>query len=388
MIEIKTFDTILTGLCDNFDKLIYPKTIARSNTNIVYLIFKAVAKGLEIINNVCVALSNKFNPLNCSEEDLNSIAFLVGTERLKGSGSGLRIYVTNTSDNAVTLLAGTYIYNFDSDTAFEFEVLENTVINGRDYITFMSMSTKIGSYLVTEQQKITVTSEQTIPDSLIFSCQDNSSLLGKSDETDLEFRYRISSDITRQNAIVELETLIKNLPYAFDCMIKFNPNRIAEVYEGIEIPPFTALICYSGEIKRELAEKICSKIICPTVQTENSILIPYYNDIFVNGSYPVFVTPFDELLYAVEVICKINPLYADTFTVEETIQRALIVHFTSEEHTDYIREDTIYNYIETLNLSGTDILGVNILVNNTAVDYIEVPKNKIAKLVEVNFRQE
>ena len=61
--ELKTFDTILTTICDSFDSLISPRTIARTNTNIIYLIFKAVAKGYEIINNVCVVLSNKFDPL-------------------------------------------------------------------------------------------------------------------------------------------------------------------------------------------------------------------------------------------------------------------------------------------------------------------------------------
>ena len=79
--ELKTFDTILTTICDSFDSLISPRTIARTNTNIIYLIFKAVAKGYEIINNVCVVLSNKFDPLYCSDEDLTSSASIVGTER-------------------------------------------------------------------------------------------------------------------------------------------------------------------------------------------------------------------------------------------------------------------------------------------------------------------
>ena len=93
--ELKTFDTILTELCDNFDALISPKKILRSNTNIIYLLFKAIAKGFEVINNTCVILSNKFDPLYCSDDDLTSSASIVGTERHKGSATGLHITITN-----------------------------------------------------------------------------------------------------------------------------------------------------------------------------------------------------------------------------------------------------------------------------------------------------
>ena len=79
--QLLSYDEILTNICDSFDALIRPRTITRANTNIIYLIFKAVAKGYEVINNTVVALSNKFNPENCSVEDLDSVDTIVGTER-------------------------------------------------------------------------------------------------------------------------------------------------------------------------------------------------------------------------------------------------------------------------------------------------------------------
>ena len=94
--ELKTFDTILTEICDSFDELISPKKIARTNTNIIYLILKATAKGFEVINNICVVLSNKFDPLNCSDKDLVSTAKLVGTQIRAEAVSGLSIAVYNT----------------------------------------------------------------------------------------------------------------------------------------------------------------------------------------------------------------------------------------------------------------------------------------------------
>ena len=109
--EIKTFDTILTNMCDEFDALIAPRKISRSNTNIIYLMFKAISKGFEVINNICVVLSNKFDPANCSSEDLVSVASLVGTERRAGSASGLRITISNPSNDSKVVNAGVYTYD-------------------------------------------------------------------------------------------------------------------------------------------------------------------------------------------------------------------------------------------------------------------------------------
>ena len=290
--ELKTFDTILTTICDSFDSLISPRTIARSNTNIIYLIFKAAAKGYEIINNVCVVLSNKFDPLYCSDDDLTSSASIVGTERHKGSATGLHITVTNNGSVSATLLAGLYTYALDDDTKFEFEVMENTVIASGSHISFIAMSEKIGRYPVTAQAKITVTSEQPVSSDLVFSCTDNAALLGLFEETDLEFRERINSKTDRQNSMVELESEIRNLPYIFDCKVKFNPMRTAIEYDGYTIPAYTLAIFYSGEVKKEIAEKVCEKIICPTLQTSDSVEVFYENDIFIGGKYGVHLIPF------------------------------------------------------------------------------------------------
>ena len=386
--EIKTFDSILTGICDFFDELISPKTMARTNTNIFYLIFKAIAKGIEIINNVCVVLSNKFDPKNCSDDDLTSSADMVGTERYSGSASGLRITITNNGEVTAVLLAGIYTYALDDDTKFEFEVMNDTAIASGSYISFIAMSEEIGSYLVTEQTDITVESVQPIPSDFTFSCGNNSALLGTSEETDLEFRKRICSKTDRQNALVELEDEIKNLPYIFDCRIKFNDTVAEEEYDGIIIPAFTALICYSGEIKKELAEKVCSKIICPTLQTINSVAVQYEDPIFISGSHTVYFTPFNKTLYGVEIIYKINNTYANDYDIQNEIRTALFNHFVSEVHIDYVKEDDVYNLIEELGISGIELLGVNLKYNGNNVNYIEVPKTRIPELTQVIFTQE
>ena len=386
--ELKTFDTILTELCDSFDSLISPKKIARSNTNIIYLMFKAISKGLEVINNVCVVLSNKFDPANCDISDLNSVASLVGTERLKGSASGLHILATNNGYDTVILLAGLYEYALDDDTKFIFEALEDTEIEEGKYATFIAMSEKIGSFPVTAQSEIEVTSLRAIPDDVVFSCTDNSSLLGTAPETDLEFRKRVLNKYDGQDSMVELETTLRNLPYLFDCRVKFNNTVVDEIYDGITIPPFTAIIFFSGSPRSEIADIIANKIICPTVQTADSVAIDYENEIFIGGKHTFYITPFSTTDFTVDIMYKINEQYISDYGAKEKMRTALYQYFLPEVHKDYVREDDVYNVLEALNLAGVTILGVNLVVGGNTVDYVTVPVSRIPKLVDVSFTRE
>ena len=385
--EIRTFNTILTGLCDSFDELIAPKKISRSNTNIIYLILKAIAKGYELINNVSVRLSNKFIPDKCASEDLDSSASLVGTERYNGSASGLRILITNNSNSITQLQAGVYTYALDEDTIFEFEVVTPISINSKSYSTVIAMSQNIGTFHVTEQPSISVESDQPISSDLTFSCSDNSALLGQPAETDLEFRKRILSDVERQDSMKELEDKLKALPYLFDCKVKYNNSLLAEEYDGINIPPFTALICYSGAVKREIAEVVCSKIICPTVRTEASVAVPYVSETFVNGQHIVYITPFKKTQYDVDIYFKVNATYIDPYDAQKQIRTALFNKFVSEVHVDFVKEDDIYNTIESLGLSGIELLAVNLKYNGEEVNYIEVPQTRTPEIRNITFIQ-
>lgn len=385
---LMSFDEILTYLCDSFDSLISPKKIARSNTNIIYLMFKAISKGLEVINSVCVVLSNKFNPAKCSVEDLNSVASLVGTERLLGSASGLHILATNNGDSAVTLLAGMYSYSLDDDTKFIFEVLEDTVVEANAYVTFIAMSENIGSYTVTAQAEIEVTSNRNMPSDITFSCTDNSSLLGTAPETDLEFRKRILNRQDGQDSITELEVQLRNLPYIFDCRIKFNNTPANETYDGVEIPPFTALIFFSGSPRSEMAGVIANKLICPTVQLSDSIAIRYESEVFVSGEHIFYIAPFRNTEFAVEVLYNVDEQIIADSEAREKMQTALYQYFLPEVHKDYIREDDVYGVLESLNLAGVTVLGVNLSVGGEQVDYVAVPLSRIPRLTGVTFTRE
>lgn len=384
--EIKTFDTILTSLCDSFDELISPRKIARSSTNIIYLLFKAIAKGFEVINNVCVVLSNKFDPAKCSEEDLVSIASLVGTERLKGSATGLHILVSNTEDSALILPAGTYTYKQNDDVTFSFDVLEDTSIPAQSYVTYIAMSDSIGRYPVTAQAELPIETEQTIPEGLTFLCTENDNLLGKLPETDLEFRKRILEGYTGQDIIVELENSLRNLPYLFDCRVRFNNTSDEQEYDGITVPPFTAVIFFSGEVKDEIAEIIAEKMLFPTVQTNDSIAVTYRNEVFVSGEQVYYLVPFRTVEFGIEVKYKINEQYLSEDKAKEAMTKALNLAFISESHDfDYVTENDVYSALNGISEAGLTILDVNLLHEGTAVSYLTIPASSVAKLTSLSY---
>lgn len=385
--QLMTFNESLTKLCDDFDELILPRKIARSNTNIIYLLFKAIAKGYEIINNVCVVLSNKFDPASCSEEDLVSVASLVGTEKLKGSASGLEIIIKNTGTSTATMLAGLYRYKLDDDTSFFFELIEDLTLTAGSTSSIISMSEHIGTYPVTEQAEITVTSESnnTIPSDIKFSCLNNAGLLGTPAETNLAFRERILTDVTRQNTLKELELKLKNLPYLYDAKIIFNDTTESVVVGSYTLPPFYMLIFFSGSVRTEIAEVVAEGAVYPTLETNDSIELQYVSDVFVNGYYPVYVVPFERLNYVIDVDCDVDTTYISLEKAHSEIEAFLESNFRAQIHKDYVKEEDIYNKLKELNVSGINILNIEIKYNNAVVPYIAVPPSAIPYLQDVTF---
>lgn len=384
--QLLTFNEILTKLCDDFDELISPRKIARSNTNIIYLLFKAISKGYEIINNVCVVLSNKFDPANCSEEDLVSVAYLVGTEKLEGSASGLEIVIKNTGTSSATVLAGIYKYQLDDDTAFIFELIEDLTLTAGSTSSVISMSEHIGTYPVTAQSEIEVTSETNIiPSTITFSCLDNAGLLGTPAETNLAFRERILTDTTRQNTLKELELKLKNLPYLYDAKVIFNDTTEPIAVGSYTLPPFYMLIFFSGSIRSEIAEVVAEGAVYPTLETNESIELRYMNDVFANGYYSVYVVPFDTLDYVIEVDCDVDTTYISIEKARAEIKSFLESNFRVRIHKDYVKEEEIYNKLKELNISGVNILNIEIKYNNAVVPYIAVPPSAIPYLQDVTF---
>lgn len=388
--ELKTFDTILNELCNEFDTLISPKAITRSNTNIIYLLFKAIAKGLEVINNTCVILNNKFDPARCEVEDLNSVANLVGTQRIKGSATGLQIVITNTAEegSSVTLYKGMYNYAFDDDTNFVFEILEDTVLEPNNSISVIAMTEKVGSFPVTEQTSITVTSAHAISSVLAFSCNDNNSLLGTQDETDLMFRKRILEGYNNQDTIIELQNTIRNLPYIFDCRVIYNNTFEDSAYDDVAIKPFYSAIFYSGSVRSDLGKIIASKMLCQTTKTSTSVEVKFESPVFANGYHSFHLIPFKEYDFGIEVRFRIEGMFANKDDVQALITQTLKKQYTTNLHIDFVKESDIYALLDSLNMEGVEILDVNLMRNQARVNYFEVPISRVPHLTDVTFETE
>lgn len=385
--ELKSFDTILTGICDSFDQLVSPTTMLRSNTNIVYLMYKAISKGFELINNICVALSNKFDPENCEEEDLESVSALVGTEKIKGSASGVEIDFTNNTKRNIILKAGTYTYKYNDDLSFTGTLLQDITLNSSGSFSFIFMSNSAGSYSVTEQSGITIESTNTIDEGLTITCLNNQYLLGRPEETNLEFRKRILTTTDRQNSLIELETAIKNLPYIFDCKLVFNQSEEDIIVDGVTLASFKMLIYVSGDIRNEIAELVAKYAFYET-QADPRVehyTVTYNNEVFANGSYSIQINKFKKVSFIVNIIYKLEKTFASEENVENKVRSALRRKFTSQVHIDYVREADVYNAIEELNIEGLTVLSVDLkTIQGQSVEYITFPATSLPLLSTVN----
>lgn len=383
---IKTYQEILNELCDIFDSYIYPKTISRSNTNFIYLLLKAIAKGFEIINNTVYAASKKFDPASCDIEDLESIAKLVGTERKKGKASGLQIIVTNIGDEPVTLQEGTYEYYYTTDIVFSFTTQSIQLEAGQQTIK-AAYSKDIGKFYVETNNSIVVTRTdgQAIPRSLQFSCLDNTALLGYDDESDLDFRKRILTDTERIDTLQELELKLKNLPYLFDAKLFYNWADSPVTIDDITIDPYKLLVVINGEPRSEIAEIVAKSTFYQTVLVDPNKVIYYSSSVLYQGKYPIYYAEFSKNYYDVKVTYKYNSAIIPDFDIKNQISVALNEYKYKVTHTTYITEAEFYEKLLALNLASVKILNIELIQDSVIKPYIESSVLQIPVLNQIIF---
>ena len=381
---IVSFDEILNIICDEYDRLIAPKKIRRSNKNIIYLIFKACAKGYELIANIIYALDGKFDPARCQDSDLLSVAKLVGTEIIEGNGSGLLVRVTNNNpSNAVVLEAGRYVYEFNADIKFFLDIESGIEIAGGTTEQFAAFSEIKGSFPVTAQDSITLerADEADISPDLQFSCEDNTAILGSEDETLYEFRKRVLTDNTRSDILQKLELAIKNKPYIFDATIFFNQSDVDVTIGTTVVPPYKMLLTLLGYPRNEIAELVASHCIYQTVEVAgNGGTLRYVSPNMAGGAYEVCYKNFDEKLYDVVVDYRYDSRLALSTVIGTEITKALASYKFPTKRTSLIKENIFYNIIDDLNLPSAELLNITLKVDGVEVPYIEVNKTSIGKL--------
>jgi hypothetical protein len=187
---------------------------------------------------------------------------------------------------------------------------------------------------------------------------------------------------------VELQETLRNLPYLFDAKVYFN-NTLNPVTteDGIEVQPFYMLVFYSGEAKSEIAEIIARSSIYPTMQTADSVELSYESDVFAGGAYPVYIQPFFEEEYGVNISLHIDTTFISEQSAEATIRTTLLTKMNQRIHKDYIKEAEIYNMISDMKIAGVEVLNVDLIQDGNEVPYVQVPMSRIPKLASVTFTE-
>lgn len=391
--QVITYSEILDQVCNYYDEVIAPKKIKRDSSNAIYQVFKAVAKGCEIINNSADALRNRLDPKLCTQADLLETAKLVGTDPFLGKASGLYITVTNSEPQVLTLFAGEYIFDFDNELSFSFEIPQNISLEYEQETSFFAFSNTVGVHAITAINNMVIRRSDNSPihASLIFSCQNNELLLGSSDETPVQFRNRLLYDERRQDALSELENRIKSLPYVFDARIVFNNTADAVEIDGVTLPSFMVLFMLNGVPRRELAQIFCSQTIYPTLVTDPDKFIPFEATCFIDGVIKVFYRDFGTTLYDVEVAYSFDPLLVTSAEIQEEFDKALLPFRQNNVHKPVVTEGEFYEALSKVSRPSLKVQYVKMYEDvdgtPTLVDFVSCLPTRIPKLSDITYTE-
>ena len=388
-LRVKSIDEETNDLTDIYDDLIAPKKVWRNHNNKIYLILRAYAAGNIGLNDAALALRNRFNPMFCDDIDLYSTAKIVGTEFKQGSGSILRITITN-KDSTVDkpLPAGTYNFLSASGQIFYFEVVTDIKFDPLESRIIMAISREKGSFHVGDNANIRLfrTDNASIDSAFAFSCEDNSGQLGYEDEDAFEFRTRILNDANRQDHIKELELKVRNLPNIFECNLVINDETIPLEYDGILLQPKELLITITGVPTDELAETICKTVLYDTHKVKDDWVVWYNHPQYINGRRPVYYREHELTEFSLSISYQYDAGNLRPSQVEDAIN-GLFKPFTQMvTHIDAFTEGDAYRVLDALNLPNVRILNITIYNSSSAqTPYVKVPKTRLPRLTGIDF---
>lgn len=386
-LTVKSIDEILTLMADTWDNLTTPFRIFRNNNNKLWLVFRAIAAGYVIIQDVSMALHSRFDPEQCADEDLASTAKMVGTQFKVGSGSLLRITVTNNDAGSKTLPAGQYKYTSVNGDVFLFTLAVDLTLATLATAVIAAMSQAKGAFAVSAVTSITpIRIDGTALDSaLTFSCADNSGTLGYPDESPFDFRTRILGDTNRQDAIAELELAIRNLPGILECNVVFNPNNIDTTYDSIVVGPYQILIILTGSPDDTLATLVVDSTINSTKMVDAGKAVHYYDAHYLGGAYPVYYTNHLTTNFTLGISYRFDSSRISQIAAEANLTKALNVYRYMSQHMDILTEEDVYALLSLIGGASVRVVNVDILVGGSAVSFLSIPKTRMANLTAVTF---
>jgi hypothetical protein len=384
----QSIDEATEELADIYDSLIDPMKIYRNHNNKLYLILRAFAGGKIGLNDVALALRNRFDPRYCDEIDLYSTAKIVGTDYRHGTGSIIDITVKNTSTEQKTFHEGIYNYSSTLGMLFHFQLLKDAIFEPEQEQKISAVSVEKGSWSVASNSSIKLfrSDSKEIDKAFTFSCDDNSNQLGYLDETPYEFRTRILNDTDRQDHLKELELKIRNLPNIFECNLVFNESNKPQTYDDIELLGKELLITITGVPTDEIAKLVAKDITYPTHMVDPENVVYYHNDLYINGKYPVYFKYHELTEFSISIEYAYDQSKMNEQRIDEIIREAFKPYTRTVVHIGIFGERDVYRILETLNLPAVTMLSVTVYnAEGEEVDNVEIPKTRIPRLTGITF---
>lgn len=382
-------DQIMALMGDTFDSAVTPRRIFRNNKNRVWLLFQGIAAGFRLINDMVVSLGSKFDPANCTDEDLQSTALLVGTRFKEGKSSFVQINFKNNDTAAPhNILAGEYLFVSTSGQNF-YMTLDSTMViaaSGTAMMIFASESK--GSFEVgaNNSAQVSRTDLSSIDPNFSFSTFSNTRYLGYQDETPFDFRNRVLNDTNRQDAIAELELAIRNLPEILEANLFFNASGTDSVVDGITVPPFNLLVVVTGFPALSLAETIIEKTVYLTVEVEPEDTINIVDSHFSGGVFPVHFARHQYTDFSLTITYRYDGNKIVKANAESSMSTALNGKWhNGSQYLATLTVGDVFELIEALNLTSVQPLQIDMLLGAVPVFFIDFLKTRLPNLSVIEY---
>lgn len=393
-IELRTTDEETADLVNTFDAVIAPSSVARVNTNKLFLVLKSIAAGYVKIRDVVLALKYRFDPRFADPDDLESAMFITGERRIGGKASIARVVITNSDiEETVTLSRGTYQYVSLTGQPFYYYATDDVVLGPGEFTVGLFTSRDVGMFELTGEQFANVVrvDGERISTFIDWEVLENSNSLGRLPETDFEIRQRLLTDTTRQDTLRELELAINALPSIFSCNLLFNQSSddVAVLEDGTELQPKTLLIVLTGVPNKDFAETVMSRTVYTTHMNTQEEVVNYRNDIFVGGLTPVFFMFHKRKEFYLTIHYRFDNQLIQRAQVENRIDRILRKYKIMTQHLPEINEPLIYRDLEDHDIPSVVVRKVYIqeLVDGAleSVAEVEIPRLMLPQLAGITY---
>jgi len=401
-----SFDEIVTELGDGFDLDIEDsqRKIVRSTANKIWLMLRAFSRGLYGLYQVVAALKYRFDPLYCTDEELESTLRLTGTSRRPGKVSLLTIIIWNAHDTMTkSLPADTYYYVSSNGTTFKLIVQEPIDVQPnsfmkRDFYSSLGDAPYIGQYSVSENSNITVTSATgtELDINLSFDCSDNSAQLGYPEETLFEARQRILKDNQRQEVLHILEEKLNELPNIHECTVIGNntlgprdsPYPTDDNAGFVKIMPQSIMVIMTGSPSADFALQFLT--LCPFVTTvpegvADHRTVSYDSSIYLDGRFPVHYVPHRIALFDVTIQYGYSSAQVAATTVEEAFTSLILDFKASTKFKQVISSEDFMKALAKYQSASVRLLAITFLYKGNTVSYMKFDRTEIARLQNINF---